>query len=246
MNTKRILYTFSLPKPEMVDETTTSLDDKGNEVKTTVKVKKDVEHKFHIVKPIREQYEEVELFYGAKMAEGTRRGLLLRAVLEKQYSNDGGMFSEKEKKYRAELVTKLISFREDYEKLGVEPDNKEKKDVILKEMVEIQEELRNFEMFQQRLFDNTAESWAESKALMWWMFTLSHIEKNGDIEPMFQGQTYEEKLKSLDKYEDGDWDFYKKVIERFQFLVTFWTRHKEAKPEDFDEVLKLISGEQKT
>ncbi len=246
MNTKRILYTFSLPKPEMVDETTTSLDDKGNEVKTTVKVKKDVEHKFHIVKPIREQYEEVELFYGAKMAEGTRRGLLLRAVLEKQYSNDGGMFSEKEKKYRAELVAKLISLREDYEKLGIEPDNKEKKETVLKEMVEIQEELRNFEMFQQRLFDNTAESWAESKALVWWTLTLSSIEEKGEIKPMFEGQTYEEKLKSLDKYEDIEGDFYKKAIQRLQFLVAFWVRNKEAKPEDFDEILKLISGEQKT
>ena len=76
----RILNEFKLLKEENVEETETSVNDKGEEVKTTKNVKKPIEKTFVVKKPNRSLYDEAELFYGVKLSEGIKAGLLTRAL----------------------------------------------------------------------------------------------------------------------------------------------------------------------
>ena len=93
----RILNEFTIPKEEDVQETETSTNENGEEVSTTKTVKKSVDKTFVVKKPSRALYDEAELFYGVKLAEGIKAGLLTRALLAKRFNNDGGILSDPEK-----------------------------------------------------------------------------------------------------------------------------------------------------
>ena len=75
----RILNEFTIPKEEDVQETETSTNENGEEVTTTKTVKKSVDKTFVVKKPTRALYDEAELFYGVKLSEGIKAGLLTRA-----------------------------------------------------------------------------------------------------------------------------------------------------------------------
>ena len=83
----KIIYDFTIPREEEVEETVTSKNDKGEEVKTTKKTKKSVDKTFVLKKPGRKLYDEAELFYGVKLSEGIKAGLLTRALLAKRFNN---------------------------------------------------------------------------------------------------------------------------------------------------------------
>ena len=60
------------------------------------KVKKEVPYKFFLRRPTRTMTDEAELYYGVKLAEGIKAGLLTKALLEKRFENDGGTRSDDE------------------------------------------------------------------------------------------------------------------------------------------------------
>ena len=90
------LFEFVIPKEEMVKETETTKNDKGEEVTTTKEVKKVVDKKFSFANQREKLFDDAELFYGVELSKGIKAGLLTRALLQKRFSNDGGTM-EKEK-----------------------------------------------------------------------------------------------------------------------------------------------------
>ena len=91
------LFEFVVPKEELVKETETSKNDKGEEITTTKEVKKEVDKQYFLRKPTRKLFDQAELFYGVQLSEGIKAGLLTRALLQKRFSNDGGTLGEKER-----------------------------------------------------------------------------------------------------------------------------------------------------
>ena len=104
----RILNEFIIPKEEEVPETETSTNQDGEEITTTKTVKKTVDKTFVVKKPSRMLYDEAELFYGVKLAEGIKAGLLTRALLAKRFNNDGGVLSDPEKDKFSKLYMSLF------------------------------------------------------------------------------------------------------------------------------------------
>ena len=80
---KRI-YEFTVNKEETVKEETVQKKKDGTEVTTSKDVKKEVPHKFFLRRPTRSMTDEAELYYGVRLAEGIKAGLLTRALLEKR------------------------------------------------------------------------------------------------------------------------------------------------------------------
>ena len=107
---KRI-YEFEANKEETVKEESVEKKKDGTEVTTSKDVKKEVPHKFFLRRPTRAMTDEAELYYGVKLAEGIKAGLLTRALLEKRFENDGGTRSNEENKQYKEVVEKLQAFR---------------------------------------------------------------------------------------------------------------------------------------
>ena len=85
------LFDFRIKKTTTETKKESSKNDKGE----TVTVEKDVEtvvsQKVVLRKPNRSLYDEAELFYGVRLSEGIKAGLLTRALLAKRFSNDGGI-----------------------------------------------------------------------------------------------------------------------------------------------------------
>ena len=89
------LFEFVISKEEVVKETETTKNDKGEEVTTSKEVKKSVDKELFLRKPTRKLFDEAELFYGVELSKGIKAGLLTRALLQKRFSNDGGTLGEK-------------------------------------------------------------------------------------------------------------------------------------------------------
>lgn len=235
------LYEFEVFEKREVEETETSKNENGEEVKTTKKIAKSVPVKFKIKRPTRTLFEEAELFYGVKLAEGIKAGMLTRPLLAKRYSNDGGALSDPEKQKYATLYLNLFQKESEFQRLSINLDNlpKEEKDKriseISLEMEEIRKALQDFEMSQMALFDQTAENRARNQTIMWWVLNISFRQKDNteEFEPIFSQVTYENKIERYDELDTEENPFWQEVFKKLAFFVSFWYIGKINSQEDF-------------
>jgi hypothetical protein len=241
------LYTFTIDREVEKKVTEKQKDEKGEEIEVTKTVKESAPATFHLKKPNRKLYDKAELFYGVRMSEGIKAGLLTRNLLAKRYEDDGGAFSEKEKERYSELYTAIYNKENEYQRLQVNLDNKsqELKDSIseqlLGELGEMRRELVEIENSQSNIFDQTAENRAKNQTIMWWVLQLSQWQEHEalDPKPFFSGKNYDERLESYDEYEDSDDEFLNESIRKLAFFVSFWYMGRAGSEEDFKAVEEL-------
>ena len=235
------LFQFELEKEVVSKEKETSKNDKGETVTTEKEVTKTINQKVFLRKPTRSLYDGAELFYGVKLSEGIKAGLLTRALLAKRFSNDGGVLSNDEKDRYAELYLKLYETQLDAERLSANKDDQdqEKLESLLEESADIRRQLTDFEMAQSQLFEQTAENRARNKTILWWVLNLSHFEdEDGKKSVIFEGKDFEEKLNSYDSMEEGGDDFDEELLQKLIYYVSFWYVGRVSNQEEFDNLLK--------
>jgi hypothetical protein len=241
------LHTFVINRDieKKVTEKTTNED--GEEVETTRTTKESAPATFHLKKPNRKLYDKAELFYGVRMSEGIKAGLLTRNLLAKRYEDDGGAFSEAEKERYSELYMEIYNKENEYQRLQVNLDNKSQdlkdsiSDTLLSELAELRRELVEIENSQANIFDQTAENRAKNQTIMWWVLNVSQwTEHEGmDPKPFFKGKNYEERLDTYDEFEDSDDDFFNEAIRKLAFFVSFWYMGRANSGEEFKAVEDL-------
>ena len=91
------VHKFTVNKEKEVEVTETKTGENGEEITTKRKEVHQVPIELCIKKPNRKTYDEAELFYGVKLSEGIKAGLLTKTQLAKRYDNDGGPFSDGQK-----------------------------------------------------------------------------------------------------------------------------------------------------
>jgi hypothetical protein len=229
------LHTFKVNRAVDFKEESTEKNEKGEDVKVTKVVKKDRPVLVRIRKPGRKLFDEGELYYGVKLSEGIKAGLLTRALLAKRYQNDGGSMSEPEKERYSELYLKLFEKENDLQRLQVNLEKKseeEKKDKItdlLMEMSDLRRELQDFETAQSSLFDQTAETRAKNKTIMWWVLQLAQVEKKNDEIKDYHWYKKEEKASTDEEKEELE-----KEIEKLEFVNVFDGEALEDKMDKYD------------
>lgn len=240
------LYEFAVNNEKEMEQVETSKDEQGNEVKTTKKVKKVVPVKFKILKPTRRMFDDAELFYGVKLSEGIKAGLLTRALLAKRYQNDGGSMSDPEKEKYTKLYIELYTKETEFQKIslnleGVSPEAKTSRIAqLMVELTDIRQELQNLEFSQISLFDQTAENRARNQCIMWWVLNLAYtLDGKGEPSPLFPGKTYEERISEYDSLEEEESLFWNEVLKKFAYFVSFWYMGKIASQEDFEKAEKF-------
>lgn len=243
------IYTFNVNKELEVDEKTESKDEQGNLVTTTKKVKKLVPHSFYLRKPSRDIREEAELFYNVSFSEGIKAGLLTRTLLSKRYDNDGGVFSEAQRKEYTEISGRLFQIETDIQRLSSKkPDelNEEEKnglEALKLEALSIRRNIIDLESYRKTLYNSTAETRAENKAKIWYALFLSyHLDNN---EPFFGGGSYKDRLKKYDEIEESDDTFLQKVFIRCLFFTSFWFDNNNLTEEDYKNLDRLLDEQEK-
>jgi len=248
---KKWLYTFTINKETEVEKREKSTKD-GKDIETVEKVKETAPVEFLLQKPTRKLFDEAELFYGVKMSEGIKAGLLTRNLLAKRYEDDGGAFSEVEKQRYSELYLAIYNKEEEYQRLQLNLDNKsqELKDKLaqdlLYELSDLRRELTEIENAQANIFDQTAENRAKNQTIMWWVLKLSNWKEHShnDASPFFGTGTHEERLAKYDEFEEEMDDFYGEAIRKLAYFVSFWYMGRATSEEEFKTVEELYDSQQ--
>lgn len=243
------LFEFRLDREIKETVSESSKNDKGETVTTEKEVVKEVKQKVLLRKPTRSLFDDAELFYGVKLAEGIKAGLLTRALLAKRFSNDGGVLSEDDKDRYAELYLKLYEVQLDAERLSSTPEKKRSKsdqerlDNLLEDSSDLRRQLTDFEMAQSSLFEQTAENRARNKTILWWVLHLSHLEDDdGNITAVFEGKDFEDRLDSYDVIESSEDEFDETLLQKLIYYVSFWYVGRVTSQEEFEKLLE-DSGE---
>ena len=238
------LFDFRIKRATTETKEESSKNDKGE----TVTISKDVEtvtsQKVVLRKPNRSLYDEAELFYGVRLSEGIKAGLLTRALLAKRFSNDGGILSDDDKDKYADLYLKLYDIQLDHDRLtqlGPKKRTKTQESKLTElqgDLAVIKKELTDFEMAQSSLFEQTAENRARNKTILWWALHLGYLSDEDDkLTPVFGGETYEEKLAIYDEMEESSEEFTEELLSKLLYYVSFWYVGKVNSEDEFKQLL---------
>jgi len=244
------IYEFVLPKEEEVEESSSETKD-GKKVTTTTKVKKHVDRNYFLRKPYRKLFDEAELYYAVKLSEGIKHGLLTRALLQKRFSNDGGVLSEEEREVWNELYNEVFEKQVEIQALSLKTHDQRTSEENLKYeaanewLKDARRRIQEFELNQSALYDQTAENRARNKTILWWVLHLSYADE-GDSKytPFFGPGSFEDKLNKYDLYEEGEDEFLAEVIQKFFYYVSFWYVSKTNSPEEFNQMLKFAEEQE--
>lgn len=247
----KTMFTFDVYHEKEIEKVDISTNEKGEEVKTISKVKTTVPVKLGIKKPTRTLFDEAELFYGVKLSEGIKAGLLTRALLAKRFNNDGGVLSDEEQKEYNDLYNNFFNLQSEFQKLSVKEEalrsDEEKQEIkkVIREMTSARDLLQKYEMAQANLFEQTAENRARNKTIMWWVLNLSLIEdKDKKLVELFGEGSYEDKLKRYDEIEESEFGIEKIALQKLLYLISFWYIGRAATEEEFSKLVGVIQKDE--
>jgi len=245
----KTMFEFDIYHEKEIEKVDVSTNEKGEEVKVTSKVKTTVPVKLAIKKPTRSLFDEAELFYGVRLSEGIKAGLLTRALLAKRFNNDGGVLSDEEQKEYNDLYLQFFNLQTEFQRLSIKEEairtEEEKKQIqnVIEKMNISRERLQRYEMAQANLFEQTAENRARNKTIMWWVLQLSLIQGDDKkFKELFQDGTYEDKLKRYDEIEESESGVEKIAIQKLLYLISFWYIGRAASQEEFEKLLNNLQS----
>jgi hypothetical protein len=249
----KTMFEFDIYHEKEIEKVDVSTNEKSEEVKVTSKVKTTVPVKLGIKKPTRSLFDEAELFYGVRLSEGIKAGLLTRALLAKRFNNDGGVLSEEEQKEYNDLYNKFFNLQTDFQSLSLKQEairtEEEKANLakVIEEMTQAREMIQKYEMAQANLFEQTAENRARNKTIMWWVLQLGLIEgEDKKLKDLFGQGSYESRLQKYDDIEESEFGIEKIALQKLLYLISFWYVGRAATQEEFSKLLDAINKDNKT
>jgi len=247
----KTLYEFKLNKIEEVDEIVSDKNEKGEEIKVIKKIRKSTPHLFALKKPNRTLFDEAELFYGVKLAESIKAGMLTKTLMIKKYDGDGGIFTQNELNRIKNILIEMGDAQKEVllieeKKEAATKEELDKLQILNQTIDALRLELTDIENNKNNLFEQTAENRAKNKTMMWWVLNLSYKKDEENYVSFFNGLNYEQKLKSYDEFEESGDEFIQKIMTKFAYFVSFWYSGRAANQEDFamiEKYLELNDGE---
>ena len=262
-NTIKVLYRFSVPFSQEVDNVEVSKDENNNDVKTTRKVKKEISRSLCLKRPNRVEIDEALLYYSVQVHEGIKAGMVSKPILGKLYDNEGGILSRPEVDRQNDLWIEFYRKNGEYQRLYGKPnktaDEQGLIETLIKEMMDIRRRLQEFEMMQSSVYDITAESRARTRTIIWWLLNLAYYdanyeqndgkteeESNFDWQPLFPGkskdpvknleerQAVRDEIEEGDKLNDDQKIFYFRAIQRAAAATAFWHYGRASTQKEFE------------
>jgi hypothetical protein len=228
------IYSFGFEKEEKVKRTETSEvtnpeTGEKEEVSVTKEVVDKVPYRIIMKQPTRRQIEEAELEFSVEMSKCIKKGVLTKAMLAKKYSDTGGLLAEEDAKALTKMYVQYGELSQEAERLGLKSSTKTEKDSerleeISGEIAGLRKDIINVETSYSNLFNHTADVRAENKVIQWYILNLTYLQKEDeeDMNPLFVGNDFEQKLQTYyELEEDGD-ELYDIVGGKIAALYSFW------------------------
>ena len=248
------LFEFTVNKKDKVTKTVKDINKDGQEIDAIKVVEEDVPYKFFIRKPNRRMLDEGDLQYGVALAEAIRAGMITRPLLSKRYTQDGGILADFQTRALEDLTEDLRKNYEEQEKIEskkkgeITEEEANRLEQLKKDVKPLSEILRRYNMAEESLFDDTAESRARNKAILWWIINLAYkveTEDGKEVEkPFFSGKDYDEKLDNYDEIMESEELFSAQVTTEFSYNISLWYYARPNSKGQFEDMLKRISEEE--
>jgi len=219
---------------------------KVKEKQIVVESRKSVEkvgQTFVIKQPTRREMEEADMEYSIEMSKCVKKGVLTKAMLMNKYTDTGGMLSEKDAQELSKLYGKLGELQTDFTALNLKSKNKQselRKAEVSKDMAELRRTIATAETNFSALLNHTADTRAQNKVIIWYLLTLTNLEKDGKLEPFFMGETFEEKKDHFYKMEEEEDELLEIVYDKISAFISFWYFSSSASESDFKDLEKDI------
>ena len=188
--------------------------------------------------------DEGELYYGVELGKAIRAGMITRPLLHKRYTNDGGIMNDLQQKAFDEITKELREIYAQQEEINVidekkRTNNQKKKHKELEDKAKpYLETMRRYNMAEESIFEDTAESRARNKAILWWVLFMSY---NDDETPFFDKGELEDRLEKYDEIDDGQDPFLTSVVAEFTYNISLWYFARPNSKEQFDELKKNVT-----
>lgn len=233
---------------------TSKVAEKKGDQEVLVEKKDTSKRKFFLRKPSRTMIDDSEFYQKREFNKCVKNGILTAAQVSRDISNDGGVFSEEQKK-QIEIATedlkKLVQEKKDIEeKEKQSKKDKERLEEILKEIEKKVDVIEDVQMVSNRLFDNTAESYARNRLINWWLVHLLYEETAEDtFEPFFGKGDEDNKFEKYDEYEESEnqdeSEFFESLTRRVVSLIVFWFMSDETSQETFAQIDPYLKKDSK-
>jgi len=248
MSNKEI-YSFSteVQQTKEVSETKTEFNkETGEPEKVTVSktVEAPVRYRIVLKQPTRRQMEEADMEYSIEMSRCIKKGILTKAMLSKKYSDLGGMMTEDDALELNKHYARVGELQTEYQRL----QSKEKKTSqdlstirqVLIDLTETRTSIVNLETAYSALFNHTADTKAQNKAIMWYVVNLTYFkeeESEGELLPLFEGVSADEKLEQYYVFdEQGKSEIFNNIKNKLTTFVSYWFFSSSTDKEDFDNL----------
>lgn len=215
------LYEFTLERDQEVEIIEERLEN-GETIEVKKKATQPVSIPLFIKMPNRVEKEDIELQYDVEFSKLVKAGVLTKAMLDKQYAEQGGMWTDDEDKVRTkvrkEFVAKYTEYQENKDKL-----TPEETETLGEEIMKLEEFLTNFKTVEESLYNNCADNKARNKVINYLVANFCYIEEEKDKPRLFfSGESIEDRLDDYSDKEESDDKFVREATQFFAFFITLW------------------------
>ena len=244
------LYEFTLDKKEKVTKKVQDTNKDGEEIMVEKTVEENVPHKYFLRRPSRAMLDDAELYYGVQLAEGIRAGMITRPLLSKRYSNDGGIMNDIQQKALTETSEKIKKLYAEQEKIIV-IDEKKRTAAQKKKLKQLEKDaeplldiLKRYNMAEESIYEDTAESRARNKTILWWLLNLSYEEADSEEKPFFGDGDLETRLGKYDELDESQDEYLNSVVGEFMYNISLWYFAKPKDQQEFDKIKENMDKEE--
>ena len=244
------LYEFTFDKKEKVTKKVQDTNKDGEEIMVEKTVEENVPHKYFLRRPSRAMLDDAELYYGVQLAEGIRAGMITRPLLSKRYSNDGGIMNDIQQKALTETSEKIKKLYAEQEKIIV-IDEKKRTAAQKKKLKQLEKDaeplldiLKRYNMAEESIYEDTAESRARNKTILWWLLNLSYEEADSEEKPFFGDGDLETRLGKYDELDESQDEYLNSVVGEFMYNISLWYFAKPKDQQEFDKIKENMDKEE--
>lgn len=234
----RTLHQFTITVDKDVKETTTRTDN-GKEITETTTRKQPVQVTLLLKEPSRREKQDVSLWRSISYSEGINIGLLPRLTMIQKLSRDPLSPMGGDDQNLAAMQARMHELANDHIRVNAQSgapteETEARKQRISNEWEALRKKVTDIETSYQSVFANTAEQYADNKALTWLTLFLTYIKTGPDRhEPLFKGTDFKAKEDSLGDMEDASDPIYLAAVEKLSTCFMLYYLGHASKPEDF-------------
>ena len=193
--------------------------------------------------PNRRQVEEADMEYSIEMSQCVKRGILTKAMLANKYTDTGGLVAEEDAKSLAKSYGKLGEIQSEYTRLSTKTGKKTKEDEerlaeLLEDIAALRKHIVDTETAYASLFNHTADTKAQNRAIMWYVLNLTYVMREEDEEPQvfFKGETFEEKENHYFELDEKEDPLYLLIQGKIATFISYWYYASAITKEDFQKL----------